>query len=245
MAEGEVAHPIRVCTKCGVDFPATTEFFHRHLKGRHGLNPRCKHCVRSENRDYAAANQEKLKAARLKRATASVLPGAAARNRPRVNSEAAKAARKRYAARNPDKAKASAAKYRTDNRRKMREYEIKRHQRLKDDSHPRLLHKRFARLLRAHLHVCGRSKGSSKWTALLGYSLQDLRVHLERQFTHGMSWDRLIAGDIHIDHIVPLPSFQITGPQCPEFRAAWALTNLRPLWARDNLSKGARRTLLL
>lgn len=78
---------------------------------------------------------------------------------------------------------------------------------------------------------------------MLGYSQQELAEHLERQFSKGMGWANM--GKWHIDHIVPLASFDITGPECPEFKAAWALTNLRPLWAEDNLRKRAKRTHLL
>ena len=52
-------------------------------------------------------------------------------------------------------------------------------------------------------------------------------------------------GEWHIDHIVPLASFVIAGPDDPELRRAWALTNLRPLWAKDNMRKGAKVETLL
>lgn len=77
----------------------------------------------------------------------------------------------------------------------------------------------------------------------LGYTPEMLMKHLERQFHSGMSWNNF--GRWHIDHIIPLASFQFTGLDDPEFRAAWALSNLRPLWGADNIRKGTRRTLLL
>lgn len=77
----------------------------------------------------------------------------------------------------------------------------------------------------------------------LGYTMEQLAVHLERQFLPGMSWEN--RAEWHIDHIVPLSSFKYETPDCPEFRAAWALTNLRPMWARANESKGSKRTFLL
>jgi 5-methylcytosine-specific restriction endonuclease McrA len=49
----------------------------------------------------------------------------------------------------------------------------------------------------------------------------------------------------HIDHIIPISSFSFSSPEDPEFKAAWALTNLRPLWAAQNISKGAKREVLL
>lgn len=89
----------------------------------------------------------------------------------------------------------------------------------------------------------GGSKGRRSWQTLVGFSFDDLRAHLEKQFSRGMSWENW--GDWHVDHILPLSSFHFDGPDDPEFRAAWALTNLRPLWARANLAKNNKRTLLL
>lgn len=69
----------------------------------------------------------------------------------------------------------------------------------------------------------------------VGYSIEDLKIHLERQFLPGMSWDN--AKEWHIDHIVPLSTFTIVEYGDREFMAAWALSNLMPLWAADNLKK--------
>lgn len=86
-------------------------------------------------------------------------------------------------------------------------------------------------------------KQGRKWTILVGYSAEELRRHLQRQFLPGMTWENI--GKWHIDHIVPLASFRFSSTDDEEFAAAWALTNLRPLWSERNLSKGCRRTLLI
>lgn len=86
-------------------------------------------------------------------------------------------------------------------------------------------------------------KGGRPWSALVGYSYAELQQHIERQFRGGMSWENM--GEWHIDHIIPLSSFSITSPNDPELRRAWGLANLRPLWAKDNMSKGARIQSLL
>lgn len=78
----------------------------------------------------------------------------------------------------------------------------------------------------------------------LGYTGADLKRHLERQFVKGMTWTNY-GKRWHIDHIIPLASFKITCIDDPDFAAAWALTNLRPLWWKANVLKGATRTLLL
>lgn len=88
----------------------------------------------------------------------------------------------------------------------------------------------------------GRSLRSGKqgksWQQFVSYSLADLMAHLEAKFLPGMSWDN--RGEWHIDHIRPLCSFSFQTPDDPQFREAWALTNLQPLWAIDNLKKGGR-----
>lgn len=76
-----------------------------------------------------------------------------------------------------------------------------------------------------------------------GYSLAELRTHIERQFTNGMNWSRFFDGDIHLDHILPVRSFDLENST--ELKACYALPNLRPAWKADNLSKGAKRTHLI
>lgn len=96
----------------------------------------------------------------------------------------------------------------------------------------------------AYLWWClSTNKAGRKTEDLLGYTIASLRLHLERQFLPGMSWDNY--GDWHIDHILPVSSFSFTAPEDPDFRACWAITNLRPLWATDNLVKNNKRTHLL
>jgi len=103
-----------------------------------------------------------------------------------------------------------------------------------------IVHKRVSARIGEWL---GTKKGGRRCFDLLGYTLPELKAHLERQFVQGMGWASV--GAWHIDHIVPLSSFRVESPEDPEFRRAWALTNLRPLWAKDNLSKSDKRTLLI
>lgn len=81
----------------------------------------------------------------------------------------------------------------------------------------------------------GRKKGRSV-TQFLGCSIDELRVHLERQFRDGMTWDNY--GEWHIDHILPCAAFDHANDG--EVRACWHFTNLRPLWAEENMSKHSR-----
>lgn len=95
------------------------------------------------------------------------------------------------------------------------------------------------------LKATRQKKGGRLSEQILGYPIADLRRHLERQFLPGMTWENHGLRGWHIDHIVPLKSFKFTGPDDPELRAAYALSNLRPLWAAENARKQGRRTLLV
>lgn len=81
------------------------------------------------------------------------------------------------------------------------------------------------------------AKGGQKWENLVGYSLSALKRHLEKQFLDGMSWENYGSGGWEVDHIVPLSAFNFASPDDVDFRRAWALSNLRPLWRSDNRSK--------
>jgi len=89
----------------------------------------------------------------------------------------------------------------------------------------------------------GKAKAGRSWKTFVDYSLEELMSHLERQFLPGMTWEN--KGEWHIDHIIPRSSFEYESPDDPEFKQAWALTNLRPLWAIDNIRKNATREFLL
>lgn len=45
----------KVCTACGKEYPATTEYFHKQKSGKYGLNAKCKECKKEE------VKQSKLK----------------------------------------------------------------------------------------------------------------------------------------------------------------------------------------
>lgn len=79
------------------------------------------------------------------------------------------------------------------------------------------------------------AKNDLRTYEIFGYKAENLRIHLEKQFEEGMSWANF--GDWHIDHILPLSSFKIENADSPDLKAAWALSNLRPLWKQENLRK--------
>jgi hypothetical protein len=79
---------------------------------------------------------------------------------------------------------------------------------------------------------------ASRTQDLISCTIAELRQHLEVQFTDGMSWDNYGRNGWHIDHIRPCASFDLTDPE--QQRQCFHYTNLQPLWAADNISKGAK-----
>jgi hypothetical protein len=96
--------------------------------------------------------------------------------------------------------------------------------------------------LRKRLNKYIKSKTSST-KDLLGCSTNDLRSHLENRFYDRrdgtkMSWENYGLKGWHIDHIKPLEKFNLLDLE--QLKRACHYTNLQPLWAEDNLSKGSK-----
>lgn len=94
--------------------------------------------------------------------------------------------------------------------------------------------------LRCRLYAALKKAGArraAKTFALVGCDLQFLRGYLEARFQPGMTWAN--HGEWHVDHHVPLAEFDLRDPA--QQKQAFHFSNLRPLWAKDNLSKNKKR----
>lgn len=69
----------------------------------------------------------------------------------------------------------------------------------------------------------------------LGCSISELKTHLESKFQPDMTWNNHTNNGWHIDHIIPLDSFDLNNPE--ELKKACHYSNLQPLWAQDNVRK--------
>jgi hypothetical protein len=78
-------------------------------------------------------------------------------------------------------------------------------------------------------------KNGRRWECLVGYTVDELKKHLEKQFTDGMTWENY--GEWHVDHKIPKSVFNYETPEDIDFKKCWALSNLQPLWKLDNLIK--------
>lgn len=99
----------------------------------------------------------------------------------------------------------------------------------------RIAHAWRAQLKRTFEYLQMRKTGSTE--KLLGYTPEQLRVHLESLFSSDMSWENhgKGPGKWHIDHVRPISSFPIV----TSVRDVNALSNLQPMWEEENLSKGS------
>lgn len=88
------------------------------------------------------------------------------------------------------------------------------------------------------------NKAGRKWETLVGYTLNELIIHLEFLFDENMSWSNY-GSYWWIDHIKPKSLFNYDKPEDPEFKQCWALNNLQPLEAITNLRKGNKFDLMV
>lgn len=88
----------------------------------------------------------------------------------------------------------------------------------------------------------------------LPYKINELKEHLETQFEPWMTWDNWgvynknswIENDQstwtwQIDHIIPQADLLYTSMEDDNFKKCWALDNLRPLSAKQNILDGTSR----
>jgi len=76
-------------------------------------------------------------------------------------------------------------------------------------------------------------KGHSKsdtTISMLGCTIKEFWIHLEKKFTKGMTREN--HGEWHVDHIIPCASFDLSKPE--EQAKCFHYTNLQPLRAIDN-----------
>ena len=79
-------------------------------------------------------------------------------------------------------------------------------------------------------------KKSATTEKMLGCSYEFFKTYIEQKFPENMGWHNM--GEWHIDHIKPLASFDLNNVE--EQAIAFYYTNHQPLWAKDNIAKGAR-----
>jgi len=98
-------------------------------------------------------------------------------------------------------------------------------------------------MLRVKTSLRNRFKGHLKkqssnksFISVLGCSLDEFKAHIQSQFKPGMNWNNYGLHTWHIDHKIPIAA-------CTDLESltkCFHYTNMQPLWASENLTKGKR-----
>jgi len=80
------------------------------------------------------------------------------------------------------------------------------------------------------------AKSGRHWEDLVGYTIDQLKRHLEKQFDEHMTWENY-GSYWHLEHIIPVSAFNFQSPEDRDFKRCWALKNLRPLEKIENIKK--------
>ena len=227
---------IKKCSKCGEIKPVSE--FQRDKSMKDDYRTTCKTCAAYYSMKYYNDNHESI----LHKRKINAEKTRSTRNewqreykkRDPIKWEAYQ---KQYSVLNRERINARRREYYTKNKLimndRLKQYNIKR--RITDISF------RISGNLRGRVYKAIASQGviKKRTTAyLVGCSIAYLKIHLEGQFQFGMTWDNYGLHGWHIDHIRPCASFDLTDPE--QQKQCFHYTNLQPLWAEDNLKKGAK-----
>jgi hypothetical protein len=177
--------------------------------------------------------------------------------------EYVKQRKKDYKHKHPDKTKADRDKhysnpenvekkkiqdkiYYKNNKKKIKKYQYNW---LRSKPHLKL-QARISHMIRLALYNSNSSKNGNRSFDYLDYTAQELKEHLEQHFESWMTWDNwgvYRAGwddndqstwTWQIDHIIPQSRLPYTSMEDDNFKKCWALENLRPLSAKQNVLRG-------
>ncbi len=189
------------------------EFYRRSIK-KDGRMAECKECCKKRKQEDKKSNPEKIKLQGVKHC-------------------------KRYRENNLEKVRLQdreyKKKYRKNNLEKVRLQDRKRN--------PRRYSKpqnKIRRAIATRIRYALKNGRVSGWNHCLDYTVEELKLHLESKFTKDMTWDNYGFYGWHIDHKIPVSYFNFSSIRDVEFKQCWALDNLQPMWAKENLSKHAK-----
>lgn len=175
-----------------------------------GYANHCKDCINKKQKQVWDTNKEEISIKRSKRR----------RNKIEQYRESERLRRKNYRENNKEEVN-----------RKYREY--MKNYRAKNPSF--CISKRIANTIKLAIEY---KKSSHDIFSKLNYSIEDLMYYLASLFKDGMSWDNY--GEWHIDHIIPQSWLPFTSLEDDNFIKCWSLSNLQPMWAKENISKSNR-----
>lgn len=237
----------RICNKC--KNTKILECFDNQKNGKFGKASICKECRREEKKTYRNSNKEKIKKSNKKYAASTAerrkiyQKELYEKNKEilKIKREALKQQKKEYAREyrkiNKEKKRRSALKYYQKNKQKiLKKGNERTRQREKKDLKFKI-DRRIGNLIYQDVKRFGLKKNRRSWKDIVGYSVEELVEHLKSKFKEGMTMENY-GSYWHIDHIKPRSLFTYTSMEDEQFKECWALSNLQPLEALENIRKG-------
>ena len=205
------------CNKCGIKKELLE--FNKSKLYSDGCRTECRECQKIQSSIYREKNKEKINESQ--------------KIQYQLNPQIQKERSLKWKLNNPENYKLSNSNRSKKWEEKNKEYRKKNKnnystQRLKNDPLFKL-----SRNIRIRINEFIKNKSKST-ELIVGLPFIELKLFLEQKFIHGMSWDNY--GDWHIDHKKPICKFDKES----KISTINSLSNLQPLWASENLSKGGK-----
>lgn len=225
------------CRICGIEKPISE--FHIKRGTPDGHRDECKKCIKEILNKYKTKPGFKNKQKKYDKERYNILREKILKRKKEYhveNKEKILEKKKEYRNKpeNEKRTKVYLEKYRLENKDTLKEWRKNNKPLLADIQKRYRENNRCCVAWRNVLHSTLKRLGTMKeghTIDILGYSADELKHHIEIQFTEGMTWDNY--GKWHIDHILPVTSFEPN----TDVKIVCALNNLQPLWAHDNLVK--------
>lgn len=243
---------MQTCSKCRVVLTAENANSHKTGQKAGHFQNYCRPCASVKHKEFHTLNREDQKAkSRARYALHREEEKAKARAYARAHKEERNAYNRAYWGRNKEELKARSRSYKALHReginattRKWKKknwtsqlkYQVK-YQRNRRRNDPAFrIRGALGSRLRIGIIWAGGTK-SHRTHEYIGCSFKELRLHLEKKFRPGMTWENY--GPVwHVDHIRPCASFDLTDME--QQRACFHYSNLQPLFKEENIKKGAK-----
>jgi len=243
----------KICKHCESEKPLTKEYF-IFRNDRQKWEAKCKECkklyalknkeeIKKYKQEYYKKNKEEISEKnkeyhqRNKKAISEYKKQWVKDNKDRLSKK-----RKILYQKNKEVIKKNRKNYPSCSREYRRKYENEyRKNRRKQDLSLRV-RQSVSSQIRFHIKKNGGSKSASILKKL-PYTIQELRDYLESKFDKWMTWEnygpyRADKRTWQIDHITPQSKLPYDSMDHLNFKICWALKNLRPLEALENIIKG-------
>lgn len=232
---------VKICTKCGKEYPATVKYFHNRKDTKDGLSFWCKTCALENAAKYrniehdAVMKRTKEQNEKLKQDT-EYLKQRAEYDRQyyeKIKEKKSEYNKQRYKTLDKEKVREYQRKYNAEHKKyiekRNKEYRERTKEERRDYDRKRYQENKLCRLTSNAIYRSLKgAKSECHWEDLVPYNLEQLKQHLESQFTPSMNWNNY-GSYWEVDHIIPQNLFKFESYTDREFQICWSLNNLRPL----------------